>query len=107
MACMVTFECQAKAGTGEQLLEIMRQLLPNTRNKDGFIDLVLHVDQDNSDRILCVQHWTDRASYEAYVGWRKENGDLNISDKVLGGHPLAETPIIRFFNPTRTYAKDA
>ena len=100
MTCMVTFECQAEAGTGEQLLEIIRQLLPNTRNKDGFIDLVLHVDQDNSDRILCVQHWTDRASNEAYVGQRKENGDLNILDKVLGGHPLAETPIIRFFDPT-------
>ena len=100
MACMVTFECQAKAGAGKQLLEIMRKLLHNTRNKDGFMDLVLHVDQDNSDRILCVQHWADRTSYEAYVGWRKECGDLNISGKVLGGHPLAETPIIRFFDPT-------
>jgi len=73
-----------------------RTIAPN----NAAADLVLHVDQDNSDRILCVQHWTDRASYEAYVGWRKENGDLNILDKVLGGHPLAETPIIRFFDPT-------
>ena len=100
MTCMVTFECQAKAGTGEQLLEILRKLLPNTRNKDGFIDLELVVDQDNADKIICVQHWTDRSSYEVYVSWRKENGDLKISDKILGGHPLAETPIIRFFEIT-------
>ena len=100
MTCMVTFECYAKAGTGKQLLEVMRHLLPDTRNKDGFIDLVLHVDQDNSEKFLCVQHWVDRASYEAYVGWRKENGALDILGKVLGGHPLAEPPIIRFFDPT-------
>ena len=100
MTCMVTFECVAKTGTGTQLFEILRKLLPNTRNKDGFIDLVVHVDQDDPDRFLCVQHWADRISYEAYVGWRKESGDLDIARKELGGHPLAEPPIIRFFDPT-------
>ena len=100
MTCMVTFECQAKAGTGEQLLEKLRQLLPNTRDKEGFIDLVAYVDQDNPDKIMCVQQWKDRGSYEAYVAWRKDTGDLKPSDKELGGHPLAETPVIRFFDPT-------
>ena len=56
--------------------------------------------QDDPDRILCVQHWVNRKSYESYVTWRKKSGDLDISSKELGGHKLAEPPIIRFFDPT-------
>ena len=100
MACLVTFECVAKAGSGKKLLKILNELLPNTRNKKGFIDIVVHIDQDDPDRILCVQHWVNRKSYESYVTWRKKSGDLDISSKELGGHKLAEPPIIRFFDPT-------
>ena len=100
MTCMVTFECVAKAGSGQRLLKILKDLLPNTRNKKGFIDIVVHIDQDDPDRFLCVQHWVDRKSYESYVTWRKKSGDLNIFGKELGGHELAESPIIRFFDPT-------
>jgi quinol monooxygenase YgiN len=97
---MVTFECLAQAGKGKELFETLKDLLPNTRNKEGFIDLVVHVDQDNPDRFLCVQHWEDRQFYESYVKWRKEKGHLNISAKELGGRQLAESPTIRFFDPT-------
>ena len=100
MTCLVTFECVAKSGGGEQLLKTLKDLLPNTRNKEGFIDIVVHIDQDDPDRFLCIQHWVNRRSYESYVTWRKTCGDLDISGKELGGHELAEPPIIRFFDPT-------
>ena len=100
MVCLVTFECAATPGNGEAIFDKLKELLPNTRNKDGFIDLVVHADQDDSDRFLCVQHWVSREAYETYVDWRKENGDLDVSGKSLGGIPLAEAPKIRFFDVT-------
>lgn len=100
MPCMITFECVAEVGNGSQLYDKLKELLPNTRNKKGFIDLIVHIDQDNPDKFLCVQHWVDRVSYEVYVEWRKETGDLNISGSELGGVPLAEPPEIHFFDIT-------
>ena len=100
MTCMVTFECIAEKGNGPKVFDKLKELLPNTRNKKGFLDLVVHIDQDKPERFLCVQHWLDRASYESYVAWRKDTGELKLSDKELGGIPLAETPKICFFDIT-------
>ena len=100
MVCLVTFECVATPGNGDTVFKKLKELLPNTRNKEGFIDLVAHIDQDDRDRLLCVQHWENRDAYESYVNWRKSNGDLDVSGNSLGGIPLAETPKIRFFDIT-------
>ena len=79
MVCLVTFECVATPGTGDTVFKKLKELLPNTRNKEGFIDLVAHIDQDDRDRLLCVQHWENREAYESYVNWRKNTFPIFIS----------------------------
>ena len=87
MACLVTAEFTCKEGLGKQTLEDLRAMMPDTRKKGGVIDVVVHVNQDNPDRIFLVEHWEDRATHEAYVAWRAETGDLEKMGKTLAGPP--------------------
>ena len=95
MACLVTAEFVCKKGMGKQMLEDLREVMPGTRKAKGLIDVVVHIDQDNPDRIFLVEHWDDRAAHEAYVAWRAETGDLDNM-----GEGLAEPPKISYFDPT-------
>ena len=61
-------------------------LLPAVKpvaEKDGFIDLVVRIDQDYPDRFYAsnIVDWPQ--ILETYVRWRKESADLNISAKEL------------------------
>ena len=87
MACLVTAEFTCKVGLGKQTLEDLREMLPSTRARDGFIDLAAHVNQDNPDRIFLVEHWENRAAHEAYLAWRLETGDHEKMGETLAGPP--------------------
>ena len=95
MTCIVILETTAKPGTGADLLEIFRAILPDTRNKDGCESVEVTDIQDNADHILLVERWASRAQYEAYLTWRQERGDI---DTLVAA--LAEPPLIRYFDPT-------
>lgn len=95
MTCTVILETKAKPGTGAQLVEAFRQILPDTRNKDGFVELTVHVNQDDPDDILLIERWTSRSAYETYLGWRQQRGDLDTLAAALAGPPR-----IRYFDAT-------
>ena len=77
MVCLVTAKFICKEGIGKQFLERLMKMLPDTRARDGFIDLAAHVDLDNPDIILVVEHWENRADHKAYHHWRAERGDVD------------------------------
>jgi quinol monooxygenase YgiN len=95
MACIVILEVTAKKGTGLELLETFRAILPDTRNKDGCQSVEVTTNLDNSDNLVLVEHWTTRQHYENYLAWRQERGDL---DRLAGA--LAAPPSIRYFDLT-------
>ncbi len=95
MPCIVVLEATAKKGTGAQLVEAFRGILPDTRSKEGCQNVDVTVNLDNPDNLVLVERWATRKNYETYIAWRQERGDL---DKL--GTMLAEPPSIRYFNLT-------
>ena len=95
MAVVVVLDVTAKAGTGSQLLALFRRILPDTRARKGFQAIEVSVNLDNPDNLILIERWDSRADYEAYLGWRKERGDLDNL-----GAALAGPPAIRYFEPT-------
>ena len=95
MVCVVTVDIVCKNGTGKQMLENFNEMLPDTRARDGFIWIEVSVDQDNPDRIFAYEHWKDRGSYEAYIAWREERGDMEAMKEAV-----AEPPKFSFFYPS-------
>jgi quinol monooxygenase YgiN len=95
MTCIVIFEMTARSGTGTQLVETMRALLPDTRNKDGCQGVEVTTNLDNPDNLVLVQRWATRQHYETYLAWRQQRGALDqLADL------LTEPPSIRFFHLT-------
>ncbi len=95
MTCIVILEATAKKGTGTDLVEAFRALLPDTRNKEGCQGVEVTTNLDNADNLVLVERWATRKDYENYLGWRQQRGDL---DRL--GALLAEPPSIRYFNLT-------
>ena len=86
MTCYVMLEFTAKPGTGPAVLEMLREALPQTRNKDGCNSLEVTVNQDNTDNMLLVMRWTTRKHYETYRAWRESVGDVQrFSDATVNG----------------------
>jgi quinol monooxygenase YgiN len=95
MTCIVILEVTAKKGTGMQLVENLRALLPDTRNKDGCQGVEVTTNLDDADNLVLVERWATRKHYENYLAWRQQRGDL---DKFTA--ELAGPPSIRYFDLT-------
>ena len=57
MTCIVILEVTAKKGTGIQLVETFRALLPDTRNKDGCQGVEVTTNLDDADNLVLVERW--------------------------------------------------
>ena len=67
MTCIVILEMTAKKGTGMQLVENLRALLPDTRNKDGCQSVEVTTNLDDADNLVLVERWATRKHYENYL----------------------------------------
>lgn len=71
---------------GQRFWRVLREALPETRNKEGCDSLEVTVNQDNRDNMLLVMRWASRKYYEMYRAWREANGDVQrFSDVTVGG----------------------
>lgn len=95
MAVTVILEVKANQGTGNDLVSVFKQLLPDTRKYDGIIDIVLIQDQDDSDVLIAYERWETREHYEKYLAWRTETGAIAKLLELTQGPPS-----IRYFNLT-------
>ena len=95
MAVMVLLEAQAKQGTGDQLVATFKAILPDARTRDGFLDIVVHQNQDDKDNLVLVEKWETKDAYQSYLGWRQETGVL---DQLVAA--CAEPPSIRYYDIT-------
>ena len=93
MAVTIILEIQAKKGTGNDFLAMMKGILPETRSYDGCIGLNVYQNQDDSDVMVLVENFESKAHYEKYLAWREETGVLQQLGAALEGPPS-----IRFFD---------
>ena len=87
MVCAVTAEFVAREGKREQLVDLLGEMIPETRKKDGAISIDICTDQDNPNRIVLLEQWNSRANHEDYVAYRKERGDIDTIMKLLATPP--------------------
>ena len=95
MPVTVLFEAQAKPGTGDALVAILKQSLADTRTFEGCLGLTVHQNQDDADNLVAVETWTSRDAYERYLAWRQETGAFN---RMIAA--FTAPPTIRFFDIT-------
>jgi len=95
MAVTVLLELKAKSGTGGGLVEVFKQILPDTRKFDGNISVTTYQNQDDPDTVVLIEEWESRPAYEKYLGWRQETGALDQLGQAIEG-----APSIRYFDAT-------
>lgn len=93
MATTVIVEIKAKPGVGDELLNTLEALLPDTRGYDGCIGLDTYRNQDDSNVLVLVSQWQTRGHYEKYLAWREEIGTFEQIDPMID-----RPPSVRYFD---------
>jgi quinol monooxygenase YgiN len=87
MSVLATADLFIKPDRVDELLEILREALPDTRAYEGCEGLDLFVDQDEPGHILMVEKWTERAAHQKYLGWRQEQGMFDVLADFISAPP--------------------
>ena len=87
MSVTVTLQFQAKPDKADDVVDLLRKNLPETRSYEGFESLVVHQSQDDPTMFLIYEQWAARPKYEAYLAWRTETGVLEQLADMLAGEP--------------------
>tara|TARA_B100001996_G_C18255363_1_gene436949 strand:+ start:203 stop:496 length:294 start_codon:yes stop_codon:yes gene_type:complete len=95
MTITIILEIEAQKDTGSEILNILKEVLPDTRNYDGCIDLKTYQNQENPDVIVLVEQFESKEKYSKYLSWRQETG---VFDNLVA--KLAGPPSIRYFDLT-------
>jgi len=92
MSAIVTLDADVKEGKKDELLTLLSQYLPETRNYKGFISISIHTEK-NKSHVLFYEKWESVKDYESYLQWRTEIGVM----KTLGA-TFSSPPLIRYFS---------
>jgi len=95
MAITIFLEFTAKAGTGDDILAVLKEIVPGTRGYDGCIGNDIYRSQENPDNLVIHGTWESKAHYEKYLAWRQESG---VFDKFTAN--LDGPPSLRYFDLT-------
>lgn len=95
MGINILTEFRAKCGRENDFIELLRQLMPQTKAHAGFAieEISIRQNQDDPTDIVSAQRWVSRKAYEDYLEWRTDNGATAKFEEMLD-KPL----VIRFFN---------
>jgi quinol monooxygenase YgiN len=91
MSATVILEADVKEDKKDELLKLLSQYLPETRQYKGFISISIHTEL-KANHVLFYQKWESIEDYEAYLRWRTETGVMNTL-----GATLVSPPLIRYF----------
>jgi len=92
MSVIVTLEAEVKEGQKENLIDMLKEFLPDTRKYKGFIDISINFQRD-SRHVLFFEEWMSVEDYEAYLSWRGETG---VMDRL--GSVFVSAPAILYFD---------
>jgi quinol monooxygenase YgiN len=92
----VLLTMKTKPGRASELLAIFREILPDTRAREGCLGVDVVRDLDDPDSILLIQEWAERSNHESYRAWRAEQGT-----SALFAHLIAEPATLRYCEQRR------
>lgn len=90
MAIVVLLTLKPVDGRIGAVGEAMQKTLPDTRAYAGCLGVWACMDVGKNE-ILVYERWLDLESQQAYMGWRRERGDIDRMMPLLAAPPLFET----------------
>ena len=97
MSIKLILDLQVKPEESEGLIKTFKDILVDTRNYEGCIEVELFQNQDNPDNLTLIQEWETRQNYETYFAWREEIGAIESLTATL-----TTPPNIRYFDHIET-----
>ena len=76
----------AQAGKLEELKNLFREALVDTRAFDGCISIEVYV-EEGTETIHLVEDWESKAHQQRYQAWRDETGIAETVGPFLAGEP--------------------
>ena len=92
MSTMVTVEWPTKSGTLPDFLDVLKQLLPDTRTYEGCENVQTFV-EESTGSVLLIEFWATEELQQEYLEWRMETGMMDV----VGGY-LKSPPVVRTFS---------
>jgi quinol monooxygenase YgiN len=74
MSTLLTTEFFAQPGRGDDVANLLIEILGESLQHDGCEIIRIVRDQDDPDHVAGVTQWTERHNYEDYLAWRTERG---------------------------------
>ena len=74
MSTLVTTEFFAQPGRGDDVANLLIEILGESLQHDGCEIIRIVRDQDDPDHVAGVTHWTERHNYDDYLAWRTDRG---------------------------------
>lgn len=93
MAVNVILEVKAKPEKVDELKQVLKTILPDTREYQGCMGVKVLLNQDEPLNIVLLENWESRQDYESYLAWRSETGALQKLAELL-----SQEPNIRYFD---------
>ncbi|MGH9971940.1 MAG: putative quinol monooxygenase [Pyrinomonadaceae bacterium] len=93
MGINILTEFKTKDNRSEDLIALLRKLLPESMQHGGAEKVSIRQNQDDPNDIVSAQRWETREAYVSYFAWRTQGGITAQVEEIL------KAPIsIRFFN---------
>lgn len=90
MSVLVTLEMPANADTLDEFLQLLKEILVDTRAYSGCEKVETYVDQATKS-VFLVEQWATSEHQQAYLGWRMESGFSDLAGPFLTGAPVVRT----------------
>jgi quinol monooxygenase YgiN len=74
MSTLVANELFAQPGRGEEVANLLLEILGDSLQHDGCETIRIVRDQDDPDHVAGVTQWTERHNFEDYLASRTERG---------------------------------
>jgi quinol monooxygenase YgiN len=83
MSTLVTTEFFAQPGRGDEVANLLLEILGESLRHDGCEAIRILRDQDDPDHVAGLTQWTERRNYEDYLAWRTEHGFTDTFEAML------------------------
>ncbi len=83
MSTLLTTEFFAQPGRGDDVANLLLEILGESLQHDGCEAIRILRDQDDPDHVAGLTQWTERRNYEDYLAWRTEHGFTGTFEAML------------------------
>jgi quinol monooxygenase YgiN len=93
MSALVTSELFARPGRGDDVADLLLEILGESLKHDGCEVIRILRDQNDADHVTGLTQWTEARNYTDYLAWRTERGFTATFEAML-----TEPLVIHFYD---------